>query len=136
MKIVAKFDFAARNDKELPLKKGDTYELEEENDNGWWLGSAQDGTRGDKSLISPSSLLFMTIIIGYFPWNYVDKIETAPIGRKLSLSQRSISTSIRQLQKDCGFRTIDGKQTFNGLIAYEDPKVVSQYRVKFFVLSI
>jgi hypothetical protein len=41
------YDFQARNDEELNLKRGEYIYVLEENDNGWWLGKLEDDKEGN-----------------------------------------------------------------------------------------
>ena len=60
-------------------------------------------------------------LLGLIPSNYVQHFddEMPPQSeskrKKIKLSVKSVSPFILSLQKDCGFRTIDGKVKYNGV---------------------
>lgn len=56
----ALFDFQARNEKELSLKKGEIFAITQKN-RSWWRGQTIDGARK-----------------GFFPSNYVKELENEP----------------------------------------------------------
>lgn len=60
--------------------------------------------------------------LGYFPGNYVEYHDDKNPSKnpKLKLATKGVSLSIRQLQRECGFRTLDGKTKFNGIEVNEN----------------
>ncbi|CAG8485432.1 14771_t:CDS:10 [Dentiscutata erythropus] len=56
----ATYDFATDDSGELQFKKGDTLEIIEKDDNGWWLAKMNDDQ-------------------GWVPSNYLEEVKTAPV---------------------------------------------------------
>ena len=80
--VKATYDFAARNERELTIKKDDLIQVLAKDDEGWWRGKLGEN-------------------IGLFPSNYTTTHETKSLNR-LKLSSK-VSSRVLRLQAECGF---------------------------------
>ena len=71
LKVKASYDFAARDQRELTIKKGDIIKVLDKDDSGWWMGELPNGK------------------YGIFPSNYTVQHELKPI-KSLKLATKGI----------------------------------------------
>ncbi len=91
------YDFVARNENELNLKKGDIIVVHDKDMSGWWKGELIEKT-GKRKKVKEKDL---SKTIGLVPSNYVKVIYKPPaFGFKLS---SKVNLTILELQKKCGF---------------------------------
>lgn len=85
LRMRANYDFSARDDTEISIVAGGVIDVVAKDESGWWWGR----TSGSQK-------------VGLFPSTYCETIEVLS-QRKLKIKDKGLSSTILQLQKQCGF---------------------------------